>query len=726
MSLTQALNTGLLGLQTSQKGLDLVSRNIANVNTVGYTKKVFHQESLVLNGTGAGVQVTEVTRRVDMGLIQQLNRENATLESLEVKAEYFERMQALFGKPGANNTISHLIGSLADEVEALALDPAETGQHLSTVRSAEDVAMKLNAMADTLQSLRLEADQEIEDAVGDVNDLLYEIKGLNEEIGYALATEKDGTDLIDKRDQAVKELSALMNITTFLRDTGELTVYTQGGSILVDYEVKELSHSSVSNIMALHSKDGGDIGPISLIGQDITDDITKGRLSALIEMRDSTLTDYQAQLDELSGSLQDTVNRINNQGTSFPNLASEYVGTRTFLDSANQTITLDGNHDTVVALFDSTGAEVGQTTLKTVMGGAGPFTVDAVAAGLNGWLAANADPGATAAVNADGVLEINLNTTSLGLAFKDVNTTAGADPATWTHEDAEIAFDMDADGTDDTTVSGFSNFFGLNDVYTSERNDWAWESDIKSAGWTPMTAGTLNFSDNDPANAGLIWGTIAVAATDTIQDIADKINATGSGLTGFLEAEVVPEGDGVRLRLKQLNGYDMAVTQAGGTALIDALGLEVSDTGLSNQLAIKTEITENPSLISRGAMIYNADTSEYTLSPGDNSTANALAEALRATQAFESAGDLPATTKSLADFAAMTVSSNASEAANNESKLEYQVGLVDTLSLKNAEISGVNLDEELAELLIFEQSYSASARVISTISDMFDVLNSIV
>jgi flagellar hook-associated protein 1 FlgK len=38
-------------------------------------------------------------------------------------------------------------------------------------------------------------------------------------------------------------------------------------------------------------------------------------------------------------------------------------------------------------------------------------------------------------------------------------------------------------------------------------------------------------------------------------------------------------------------------------------------------------------------------------------------------------------------------------------------------------VRGVNLDEELSDLMLYEQSYSASARVVSAIKDMFDVLD---
>jgi len=738
MSLNLALNSALSGLQTNQKALDLVSRNIANVNTAGYTKKVFNQESVVLSGTGAGVQISEVSRRVDYGLIQELNKETAELSQLSVKSEYFERMQYLFGSPADNNSIAHIMEDLAGEVEIMALEPDSIEQQMAVVQRADDVAQKLNSMSKALQQLRLNADQEIERSVSRINELLYDVNTLNEEVAYANATGRDYTDLMDQRDNAVAELQSLINITTFTRESGELTVYTDSGDILVDREVKELSHSALAQFSAWSTKGGSDVIGITVSGRDITSDITRGKLAGLIEMRDSTLSDYQAQLDELANGLADTVNQVNNRGTSYPNMANEYVGTRTFLDSTNQSIQFDADHDTVIALYGSDGLQVAQTTMKELVAAA-PVSgnletltsVDNVALALQTWLNTNVGASASATVNADGVLDIKLNSNDYGLAFKDVERLGGlanTDQSTWTADDVSVSFDADADTSADSTHAGFSAFFGLNDVYTDGgRADWAWDSGIKSENWRPFTAGKLNFSDATGNGLGSpIRGSLALVGTETIQDIADAINSS-TKLSGFLEAEVVPEGEGVRLRIKHKDGTELMVTQSGnGTTVLDALGLKVSNSGLSTSLAVKDEIVTNPSLISRGTLIYNADTSEYTLSAGDNSTANALAEALAGNQSFTSAGDLQATSTTLTSYAAMTLSRNASEASGIESKLDYQVGLVDSLALKNAEISAVNLDEELAELMMYEQSYAASAKVISTVSDMFDILNSIV
>lgn len=723
MSLNLALSAALSGLQTNQKGLDLVSRNIANVNTVGYTKKIFNQESRILTGVGVGVQVTEISRRIDYGLIQELNLENASLQALNTKATYYDRMQDMFGKPADNSSIAHILTDLTKQVELLALEPDKTEQHLTTVQRAEDVSQKLNDMGDLLQSLRLDADKELERAVDVVNTLLEDIQTLNEEIAHALATGRDGVDLMDQRDRAIQELTAYVDITTFTRGTGELVVYTKGGSVLVDREAKQLSHSALASFDASKSYGGNDVQAISIDGTDITGDFGEGKMAALLEMRDTILPGYQAQIDELSEKLRDTVNQVHNRGTSFPNLANEYVGTRTFLNSGTQEIRMDAGHDTVVALFDADGNQVAQTTMKALVTGAGGNletgeTVDDVAAALQTWLQANADPLATAAVNADGKMSIVLNTNSYSLAFRDEDTSA----ATPTQDDAVISFDADGDGNVDSTHAGFSAFLGLNDVYTADRQDWMWDSGVKAESWRPFTAGILNFGDS----SGLAIGTLSLTGTETIAEIADAINSD-SVLSAVFEAEAVQENGGVRLRVKHLSGDDMVITQTtASTALIDALGFQVSNAGLANDLAIKDEITANPSLISRGTMLYNTDTGEYTLSRSDNTTANALAEALSNAVSFEAAGGVPGTTRSLAEYATLTLSRNSTEASTNERRQEYQISLVDTLSLKNAEISAVNLDEEMAQLIVYQQSYAASAKVISTTADLFDILNSIV
>ena len=76
--------------------------------------------------------------------------------------------------------------------------------------------------------------------------------------------------------------------------------------------------------------------------RDITSSIQSGKIKALIDMRDSTLPDMQAQLDQLATSMQSQVNQIHNRGTAYPDVVNNITGTRTFMSSSTQTVSFSG------------------------------------------------------------------------------------------------------------------------------------------------------------------------------------------------------------------------------------------------------------------------------------------------------------------------------------------------------------------------------------------------
>jgi flagellar hook-associated protein 1 len=113
----------------------------------------------------------------------------------------------------------------------------------------------------------------------------------------------------------------------------------------------------------------------------------------------------------------------------------------------------------------------------------------------------------------------------------------------------------------------------------------------------------------------------------------------------------------------------------------------------------------------------------YAVSAGDDTVVQQMAAALAASTDFAAAGRLPAMKAGLADYAASLTSDASALASETDGTSEFQQNLVDTLSQKSDSVRGVNLDEELSDLMLYEQSYSAAARVVSAIKDMFDVLD---
>ncbi|MGA0394713.1 MAG: flagellar basal body protein, partial [Rhodospirillales bacterium] len=100
--ITTALRSAQSGLLANQQVLNIISKNIANVNTPGYSRKNPDLISRVTGDVGSGVIVNGVSRQVDENLLRTLRIENSTLSAHQTKDDFFNRTQELFGTPGAN------------------------------------------------------------------------------------------------------------------------------------------------------------------------------------------------------------------------------------------------------------------------------------------------------------------------------------------------------------------------------------------------------------------------------------------------------------------------------------------------------------------------------------------------------------------------------------------------------------------------------------------------
>ena len=171
-----------------------------------------------------------------------------------------------------------------------------------------------------------------------------------------------------------------------------------------------------------------------------------------------------------------------------------------------------------------------------------------------------------------------------------------------------------------------------------------------------------------------------------------------------------------------------AVTQTGGTGTdaVDTLGLNFTSSGIATKLKVNDTLIEDPDRISRGRVQFDQSTGRYQLSPGDNQIAQAMAEMLSGQVSFDAAGSLSAGGVTFSEYSASIVSFSPTMGSAVERDHRFQTDLKDALELKHASLSGVNLDQEMSNLLTFQQTYAASAKVISATSQMFDILNNLI
>ncbi len=887
MSLTAGLSTALSGLQTSQRGLDVVAQNVSNLNTTGYSRKVMNQESVVLNGAGSGVRVGNITRVVNEGLLKDIRRQSGSVAKLQVQQNYFPRIDQLFGEVGSGNSIAHKVSELAQAFTTLSGDASSAATQWSTMQSGQDVADNLNFMTDQLQGLRAQADQDIASSVEDINSALKRIHELNLQIVKHSAISTGTSELEDQRDQALTELSENMDIQYYTRFDGSVTVFAgTGGQLLLDDSPQYLHFTPSSIVNSSMTAAGGQFGKISVDSgtADLTPMIGNGKLKALIDLRDKSIPDMQANLDQLTAQLKDTINQVHNRGTSLPNVASKYEGSRTFAWQAGQpaarqqTMRLSSpDQDVMLLTFDPSGNQTGKISLREVMqtaftatpslpgdaprdaadftaqGANEAWTINEVSAHIEGWLRSQGNTSARVNLDAQGKMVMDTGSPSVALTFRDQGSLVGAIPPVngtvsgAPSKDATIIFNTsgmigsDGNPVADQTVQGFSNFFGLNDFFVNGVPNSNYDSDVLPSGFTTASASWMKVYDqsgqigttlkipqgasldtiakiinnqthtneSDSLTAGATWTTttptnfvirqtngatttaVVPPGTYTLDDMVTAIQpqltaagitvekvtegpyerlrftqgvrntatpesplegggkalevvASGGAVGGspldfgqtlnmapqqHVQAAVVPEGSGYRLRIRQTDGTELFLSarpDAQGKTLLSELGLQPAATNSAAHVKVRDDIKAAPEKISRGEVQWNPDVGRYYLSVGDNSNVLDLATAMNAKRPFETSGGLHSAQYTLSEFSAATVALSAQEGGRSKTQLEYEENLCKSLTFQQASLSGVNLDEEVAKMMDFQQAYSAAARVISVLQEMLETLTNMV
>ncbi|WP_435640655.1 flagellar hook-associated protein FlgK [Micavibrio aeruginosavorus] len=311
------LDSALSGLKIAQQQLSVISNNVANVSTPGYSRKVLPQQTVAIDGVTVGVKGNAVVRNVDMYLARDYWTQVSAVTYQETTATYMNQIQQFHGAPDAETSISAKITALQNAFLGLVNQPdSEVGMQ-AAVSTAQSTAQKFNDYSNLMTQMRNDTQRELSAAVSETNTLLKQISTLNREIKINMAQGRTVAQQQDQRDAAIEELSNLIEISFFTRGDGVLVVQTNEGLQLADDTVNEvyfnpsqLNPQSYYPASASGLYVGGNPAEVK-VSFDITEREPGGKIGALLAMRDETLPAYQAQLDELAHK---TALRLSEQG----------------------------------------------------------------------------------------------------------------------------------------------------------------------------------------------------------------------------------------------------------------------------------------------------------------------------------------------------------------------------------------------------------------------------
>ncbi len=327
MSLSQALVSAISGLKVNQAGLTLVSANVANAGTAGYVRKTVNQIAVAGNGTGIGVRIGSVQRELDQFVQQQLRVENSGASYATTRAQFYDRLQSVYGVPGSDSSLETVFSNFTNALQALSSSPDDPAARSSVVSSAQLLAQQLNSTSSSIQGLRGDAELGLSNAVDQANQAISQIARLNTQLAGDGTTDSEGATLLDQRDSYVDQLSQLLDVKVIAGDHNQISIYTNSGIQLVGAQASHLNFDaqgtvSATTLWSADPKTRG-VGTISLTtpsGNSVdlvqTNAIRSGTIAAYLQVRDRDLVQAQNQLDAIASAIASTLSDKTTAGTA--------------------------------------------------------------------------------------------------------------------------------------------------------------------------------------------------------------------------------------------------------------------------------------------------------------------------------------------------------------------------------------------------------------------------
>ncbi|MDK9715046.1 MAG: flagellar hook-associated protein FlgK [Sulfuritalea sp.] len=642
-------SVGVSGLNAAQAGILTASHNISNASTPGFSRQETVQGTNIPMLTGSGFQgqgthVVTVKRIYDEFLGRQVLSAEASASEMDSYLAQIKQIDNLLADPNAG--LSPALAAFFKGVQDVAANPASIPSRQSMLSAAQSLVARFQSIDQRMTEIRDGTNSQIMGQVTAINTYSAQIADINQRIILAQAGNQTQApnDLLDQRDQMLKDLNKLIRVSTLTQGDGSFNVFIGNGQPLVvgtqSYQLQAVASRDDPERIVVAMKG---VGGTTLTLPD--SQITGGTLGGLVAFRSQSLDAAQNAMGRLALSLAQNFNDQHHLGmdltgalgVDFFNLSNAVPTVRAnggnsgstlvtgmptvTIDSQNideltvsdYTLTTDGTNFTLTRLSDNV-----TTAITTV-----PQLVDGMSIDTSTW---------TSLVAGDKFLiqPTRVGARNIAVGFSDARMIAAAAP-----------------------------------VRTSAA--------LANTGTASINSGTVVAPP--PPNPALQNKVTITFTSATTYDVLDVTTATTLA-TGVVYPDPLPATGGV----VTYNGWTAQIT--GNPATGDVFTVETNANGVADN---------------RNAMLLGALQTAATM----------LGSASGPTASYQSAYS-------------QIVSEVGSKTNEVTSIGASQQSLVDHATESLQQLAGVNLDEEAANLLRYQQAYQASAKIFEIASKIFD------
>lgn len=305
-------------MTAQQLSQNTTGHNVANASTTGYSRQTVNlvtttpQEIYTANGmsvAGTGVTTASITRARDFLVDTQYWQKNATKNYWSTQSDILGKVESVFNDT-KNTGIQNAIELFHTALGTLASNASEESARTAAREAANSLVETLKTSGRNLVSQANDASSRIDTQITQVNSLSKQIAALNKQIVSQEATGATANDLRDQRDKLVDELSALTEVNVSEEKNGSYTVIISGGVSLVQGD-----HATDLTVEhGINSPYGYNTTKVTTLNGTVNVNFKNGSIASLMDLRDTTINGYLADLDNLAQSLLQDFNAQHKQG----------------------------------------------------------------------------------------------------------------------------------------------------------------------------------------------------------------------------------------------------------------------------------------------------------------------------------------------------------------------------------------------------------------------------
>lgn len=767
------INTGLKALLSARFSLDTIGHNLANANTPGYSRQsVTLSSSAPLRSggvlVGSGVDITSVERSIDELLNRRQIAQSGILGGLLSRNRGLSELEGFLGD-SQSGSVGSLLEDFFTGLNDLSTAPTDSILRTGLIQAADSLSARLRETSGGLAVTARGTEQEIRSRVNQVNSGAQEIASLNQQIASSVASGVSPNDLMDRRDVLVNELSELVGVTTVEGNNGVLSVLVSGSTLV--------SGSRAVPMSAGRDKEG-QYG-VKLGASNSFVPVQGGAIGGSLQVLRDDIPRLGSEFDQFAKSLILSVNRLHSTG-----IPSD--GGFTQLTSSNAVKDFDGDGKASDELLSNSGLpfkvvdgglyvnlenkDTGELESTRINIRASRTTVDDFLEELN------AISGLNAELDAAGHIRITSDT-PLTFDFSNRLPSQGEGADTFGGAQASVVLEQgpynladgqtlqlaDSLGTITTVTFNAADFKEISQasaeeiaaVINASSGSVAAESvngslalqsgqggtsasfDVvggtalssgaldlavgtyvgSSTAVNPTISGSYNGDEEDsytfrPLSDGTI-GTTPQLSVEVLNSNGDRVALLDVG-SDYLPGSELDVADGIKVSfglgdLSVADGDQFSVDlipDSDSADVLVALGLNGFYQGSSAiDIAVSQEILDDPTRIA----------SSKSGASGDSQLLLDLL-AVKNEGRGELGGD------SLGQYYGDIVGDLGFAAASNGTAIQAGLAVAQSLDLQRGQVSGVDVDEELVDLVAFEQAFQAASRYITVVNELSDEL----